>query len=86
MTDYISQEMEAIYTAEKTLAEHIRKTIITDIDAGKFNKYELAGRLSCSPIGVDAMKTRKLWTLRYAISIARRLGYSLGTLEVISNE
>lgn len=82
MSDSVSQELDAIYEAEKSLAEHIRNTIITDIEAGKFSKYELAGRLGRSHIGVDAMRSRKVWTLRYAISIAHRLGYSLSRLEV----
>lgn len=86
MSDSVSAEMDHVHEAEKYLAAHIRSTIMTDIDAGKFNRYELVGRLGNGHIGVEAMKTRKVWTLRYAISVARKLGYSLGTLEVISNE
>lgn len=82
MLDSINQELDAIHNAEKSLAEHIRSIIIADIEAEKFSKYELAGRLNRSHIGVEAMKTRKVWTLRYAISVARQLGYSLGKLEL----
>lgn len=86
MCDLVNDELDAIHKSEIALAKHIRTIIINDIEAGKFNKYELAGRLSKSHVGVEAMKTRQTWTLRYAITIARRLGYSLGTLEVIKDE
>lgn len=86
MSDLVNEELDAIHHGEIALAEHIRKSIIADIDAGKFNRYELAGRLGRTHVGVEAMKTRKTWTLRYALTVARRLGYSLGALEVISDE
>lgn len=86
MADFINEELDAIHRGEMVLAEHIRKTIIADIEAGKFNQYELAGRLNRSLVGVEALRTRQTWTLRYAIAVARRLGYSLGTLEVTKDE
>lgn len=86
MGETINEELDAIHSAEHTLANHIRTTIIADIDIGKFNIYELSGRLGCSRVGVEALKTRKTWTLRYAITIARKLGYSLGNLQVIPIE
>lgn len=86
MSDSISEEMDAVHEAEKLLAEHIRTTILYDIEMGKFSKYELLGRLHKSTIGVEAMQSRKLWTLRYALAIAHRLGYSLSNLEVVKHE
>ncbi len=85
MSELVNAELDAIHQGEIALAEHIRSTIISDIDAGKFSKYELAGRLESTHIGVEAMKTRQVWTLRYAIMIAHKLGYSIGKLEVKSN-
>lgn len=85
MSDLVNQELDAIHEGEKLLAEHIRTTILYDIETGKFTKYELAGRLGRTHVGVEAMKTRKVWTLRYALSVAHRLGYSLSNLEVVSN-
>lgn len=85
MSDFISDEVNAIHQSEIMLAQHIRAIVIADINSGKFNDFELAGRLGRTRVGVEAMKTRHLWTLPYAITIARKLGYSLGTLEVISN-
>ena len=85
MSDLLNDELTAIYDGEIALADNIRTTIMNDINAGKFSDYELAGRLNTTKIGVEAMKTRQMWTLRYAILVARKLGYSIGTLEVVRN-
>ncbi len=86
MSDLLNDELTAIYEGEIALADHIKRTVMHDIVAKKFTDYELAGRLGTTRIGVEAMKTRKLWTLRYAISVARKLGYKIGRLEVVLND
>lgn len=85
MSSLVNEELDAIHQGENMLAEHIRSTIMSDIKAGKFNDHELAGRLGRTRVGVEAMKTRRTWTLQYAISIAHKLGYSIGKLEVKSD-
>lgn len=86
MSILVNEELDAIHQGEILLAEHIRKTIMRDVDTGKFSNYELMGRLGRTRVGVRAMISRKTWTLRYALGIARKLGYSLGTLEVVKND
>lgn len=76
------KEYDAIHASEISLAAHIQKTILADISAGKFSHYELIGRLNRSHIGIEALKTRKTWTLRYAIHVAHKLGYDLGSLTI----
>lgn len=81
MSNVVS-ELDAIHAGELALATHIQETILADIEAEKFSHYELVGRLGRGHAGVDALKTRKTWTLHYAIHTARKLGYELGKLQV----
>lgn len=73
-------ELDGIFVVEINLASAIREQITRDYNAGKFSKFELAGRLSMSPIKLQSMLTRQQWTLRYAILIANKLGYQIQTM------
>ena len=77
-----TKEQDEIFKVELELAAAIRKHITDDLIAGKFNVYELAGRLNMTKVQVQSMLTRKTWVLRFALLIAYRLGYAVETMAI----
>jgi hypothetical protein len=81
-TDTVNDELDLIHEAKIQLADNIRKRIMLDVDSARFSQFELQGRLGKNAVGITAFKSRKVWTLDYAIIIAAKLGYSLGALSI----
>lgn len=81
-SDTVNDELDLIHETKIALANSIRDVIMKDVLSGRFSPYELAGRLGKNAIGIEAFKTRKVWTLDYAILAARKLGYALGTIAI----
>lgn len=76
---------DKVHNLELEIAEHIRTTI-TSIAKRSDGVNQLLLKLNLNTIQLQALLTRKHWTLRFALTTAVKLGLKIGTIAAFPHQ